>query len=188
MDANALAHELHRRRLSLSANAPRHQAAGEARFCDQYGYMPSLDDFDHYMNLVIYPDPPNGEWQWGDEASALCVVTTASDTYHLTDKSALIPNANYVFTQGEKLAETKVVGWLPYERVISAPQVQVNINCLFPMPKELDPKNPVFEEPDLNVPMLWSYELQAFWTPLGFHVYDNTKKGLVLRTEEEIRK
>lgn len=191
MDANALAHELHRRRLSLSSNAPRHQAAGEARFCDQYGFMPTLDDFDHYMNMTIWPEE---ETQWS--SVPLMVITSDKDEYEI-DNHQLIVGANFVFTSGEKLAETEVVGWLPYDRLRGAPvlhgrkqlALKVHRNCLFPMPEALDPKNPVFVEPDLrNIPMLWDQDLQAFWTPIGLNVYDSDKKDLVLQSEQEARK
>lgn len=181
MDANKLAHELHRRRLSLSANAPRHAAAGVARFCENYGYEPTLDDFDHYLDLYI---------STGKET--MTVVT--ADSGQWTVDTSVVQRTDYVvFTSGSKLAETEVVGWLPSKRVMGAPHTgradkfSVDERCLFPMPMVLDfePEGRLgFSEPEIDVPGIWSYELHALWTPLGFHVYDQGIANLVYSADK----
>ena len=187
MDANRLAHSLHKRRLMNNPNAARHQAAGEAKFFSTYGHEPDLDDFDAYMRVMM--DTPGG---------VLTVVTSADDSWDIMAEYVLAAQL-FVFTKGETLAETNVVGWLPQNRVQSAPRigdvstkgVTVNEFCIFPMPGPPMTDNPLFDpvlvEPEIDTPGIWDYDLQALWTPLGFGLYDYNMRQQVEETDREMR-
>jgi len=174
LDANKLAHELHRRRTLTNPNAPRHQAAGEAKFCARYDFMPTLEDFDSYMALKTKLE----------DDRFLTVVTGARSSYEVT-VNPMSPIDIYVFTVGEKLSDCRILGWLPLSRVRQSPTVDiknsiylVNSQCLYPMPDDLN-----FEEPVLDSLGVWDYELQALWTPAGNHVYSDRHKALVNEAE-----
>lgn len=170
MDVNKLAHEIHRRRSAMNPNAPRHAAAGIARFCEEYGLEPTLDDFDPYLDLLV---------KVGDETMTL--VSSSHPAWEVTE--AMANRVTYVvFTLGEKLSETEVAGWLPARRTLAAPIAArhgrevartVDSRCIYPPPMVLDfEKHLGFVEPELDVPGVWDYDLQALWTPLGFCIYD----------------
>ena len=174
MDTNRIAHELHRRRLSNNSSAPRHQAAGEALFWGVIDREPTSDDYDAYMQM-----------QARTAIGEITVATSTEGVYELAVDRVL--NVEYIFfTKGEKLAETQLVGWLPRQRVLAAPspdarssKVLVNEACLFPIPEGEILTPGVLEEPVVNVPGVWDYDLQAMWTPLGFHLYDGELRRLV---------
>lgn len=186
VDGNKLAHELHGRRKAMSDSPPRCQAAGEALFCQTYEFMPTLDDFDVYMDLMIDVG-----------GVSLSVAANTVPVYELTEASATRVGI-FVFTLGEKLKETEILGWLPASKVAQAPVSNAGVGmrkrthlvdgqCLYPMPEKIDFDDPgSFVEPQLNVPTVWDYNLQALWTPLGFHVYDAAAQRAVQEVDGKI--
>lgn len=145
--------------------------------------MPTVDDFDGFMNLSIDVG-----------STVLTVVSNDRPIYEV--QFELTQRADtFVFTSGNKLAEVNIVGWLPSEYILQAPLVVgkgrsfvVDGQCTFPMPEVVDfTDEHSFAVPPLNVPSVWDYNLHALWTPLGFHVYDDEAKETVVRADAEIK-
>jgi hypothetical protein len=196
MDANKLAHEIHRRRRTMDPDTPRHAAAGIARFCSEHGLEPTTDDFDSYLNLLLVGKMVDDDWLPAEPV--LSLITSDTSIWEIKDTRVF---THHVFTRGERLAETEIVGWLPESRVLAAPQVRgrrlstgitylVDEQCIFPMPESFDLKAENFglKEPEMEITGVWDYDLHALWTPLGFHVYDRTIAKMVAQTDLEMSK
>jgi hypothetical protein len=174
IDIVTSAKKIHRGRSGNFPEIPACQAGAEVLLADVYGLDVTLNSYD------------KGHISWRDASGRKVTVVGSETELMLVDRRLLVDYDVVIFAIGREVDDLDVVGWMPTDWIGQAPALngpyEIRQEFCISLPDEFD-----FITPDTSDTIrVWNHELEGWWTPNGYYIYDRAASQRIPGLESEL--